>query len=352
MNINSLIGLLAFADLVLTIFIILVPLVALTVFIIVVVPVDVWFRCLISGIYVGIIRLIGMRFRGVDVKLVIDSFIYARKAGIDIEVETLERHYMAGGRVKNVVEALIAANSSQEIDLSQKQAMAIDLSGRDVARAVKETVKPKVIETPIISAVAKDGIELKVKARVTVRTNLERIIGGAGEETIKSRVGEGIVTTVGFADSYSDVLQNPEKISKRLIEGRQSLDNGTAYNIISVNIKDIDVGENIGARLKIKEAERDKQIAQAKAEERRARARAVEREMKARTEFMKAKLLDAETVVPSAISEAFKSGKIGVMDYYRMQNVISDTNMRNAIGGTDNPRLSTNKSSGSNSGDK
>ncbi|MFW6025985.1 MAG: flotillin-like protein FloA [Candidatus Woesearchaeota archaeon] len=345
MRLYSLNSLLGISDAVLLSFIVLVLVIFTIVAVVAVVPIGVWFRCLVSGAYVGMIRLVGMKMRGVDVKLVIDSYIEAKKAGLEITVGSLETHYLAGGRVKKVVEALISSHSAR-ISLTEGQAKGIDLAGRDVVRAVKESVKPKVIETPEISAVAQNGVELKVKAKVTVRTKLDRLIGGAGEETIKSRVGEGIVTTVGSAKDHYDVLQNPDSISKVIQE--QGLDDGTAYQIVSVNIKDIDVGENIGAKLRSREAATKKETEQAKAEAQRAAAIAKEQVMRARSESMRARLLEAESSVPKALAEAFKKGKIGVMDYYRMQNIISDTTMRNSIGGNQDPRIATKKTGSDN----
>ncbi|MGD9901359.1 MAG: flotillin-like protein FloA [Spirochaetales bacterium] len=295
-----------------------------------IVPVKVWFRCLVSGAHVGMGRLIGMRMRGVNTKLITESYISAKKAGLNLSIAELETHYMAGGNVDKVVWALISAHSAK-LSLSTELAKAIDLAGRDVQKAVEESVTPRVIMTNEISAVAKNGIELKVTARVTVRTNLERLIGGAGEQTIISRVGEGIVTTVGSAETHEQVLQNPDAISAVIQE--KGLDDGTAFQIISVDIADIDVGRNIGADLQTFRAEADKIIAQAKAEERKAEAIALEHEMRAMSESMRSKLLEAESNVPKALAEAFKDGKIGVMDYYKMQNLISDTTMRNALGG-------------------
>lgn len=302
-----------------------------------VVPINVWFRCLISGAHVKMSRLMGMKLRRINMNMVIDAYIKAKKAGLPVTVNELETHYLAGGNVDKVVLALISANSAR-ISLSSAQAKAIDLAGRDVQRAVTESVKPKVIETPLISAVAQNGVELKVKAKVTVRTNLNRLVGGAGEDTIISRVGEGIVTTVGSASTHKDVLQNPDAISAVIQE--KGLDDGTAFQILSIDIADIDVGRNIGADLQAEQAEADKVIAQAKAEERSAEARAAEQEMRALTERMRSKVLEAEADVPKALAKAFHDGKIGVMEYYKMQNLISDTEMRNAFGGKKNNKVS------------
>ena len=292
------------------------------------VPVGVWFRCLVSGTHVGIFKLIGMKLRKVNVNMVVDSYINARKAGLDIDINDLETHAMAGGNVNSVVAALISAHSAK-IDLPVDVAKAIDLAGRDVLKAVKDSVTPKVIKTPVISAVAKNGIELRVLAKVTVKTNLNKLVGGAGEETIISRVGEGIVTTIGSTETYQEVLENPDSISKVILE--KGLDDGTAFQILSIDIADIDVGNNIGAELKKSRAQAEKEIAQAKAEERKAMAIAQEQEMRARVQAMRANVVEAEAKVPVAMAEAFKNGKLGVMDYYRLQNIQADTNMRNSL---------------------
>lgn len=305
-----------------------------------VVPLRIWLRCLVSGAYISIGRLLGMKMRNVNLKLIVDSYISAKKAGIDIHVSELETHYLAGGNVDKVVGALIAANSAR-ITLPIAKAKAIDLAGRDVKKAVEEYVTPRVIVTPEISAVAKDGIELKVKARVTVRTSLERLVGGAGEKTIISRVGEGIVTTVGSAETHGDVLQNPDAISGVVQE--KGLDDGTAFEILSVDIADIDVGRNIGADLRSFQAESDKKIAQAKAEERKAEAIAMEQEMRAESEKMRAQVLRAEAEVPKALADAFKNQKIGVMEYYKLQNLMSDTAMRNALSGKEDMKTTPKK---------
>lgn len=277
-------------------------------------------------------RLVGMRLRKIKIGMIVDSYIKAKKAGLDINIAELETHYLAQGDVVKVVNALISAHSAN-IDLKIKTAMAIDLAGRDVLNAVKVSVNPKVIETPVVSAIAKDGIELRAKAKVTVRANISRLIGGAGEETIIARVGEGVVTTVGSAVSHKELLENPDRISRTVLD--KGLDSGTAYEILSIDIADIDVGRNIGAQLQMDQAEADKRIAQAKAEERRALAVAREQEMKAKTQEMRASVVAAEAEVPKAISEAFRSGRLGIMDYYNMQNIQADTAMRNAIGGMD-----------------
>lgn len=293
-----------------------------------IVPLRTWFRCLVSGTYIGMTRLIGMKFRRVNVDLVVDAYINAKKAGLDININELETHAMAGGNVGSVVSALISAHSAK-INLSADTAKAIDLAGRDVLKAVKESVTPKVIKTPKISAVAKNGIELTVLAKVTVKTNLNKLVGGAGEETIISRVGEGIVTTIGSASSHEDVLENPDLISQVVLD--KGLDDGTAFQILSIDIADIDVGNNIGAQLKKMEAQAEKEIAEAKAAERKAMAIASEQEMKAKTQAMRANVVEAEAEVPKAIASAFQSGKLGVMDYYRIQNVMADTEMRKNI---------------------
>ena len=279
--------------------------------------------------------LIGMRFRRVRPSRIVDPMIKATKAGLELSIDKLEAHYLAGGNVDTVIDALIAAQRAN-IYLEFEQAAAIDLAGRDVLEAVQVSVNPKVIETPIISAVAKDGIEVKVKARVTVRANIERLVGGAGEETIIARVGEGVVTTVGSSVSHKEVLENPDKISKTVLE--KGLDSGTAFEILSIDIADVDVGRNIGAQLQTDQAEADKKIAQAKAEERRAMAIAQEQEMKARVVEMKAKVVEAESKVPLAIAQAFSQGNLGVMDYYNMKNIMADTSMRESISQS-NPSL-------------
>lgn len=296
------------------------------------VPLKLWFLALISGARVSMSYLVAIRLRKVPVKLVVETYIRARKAGLQLKVDDLSNHYMAGGNISNVVNALISAHSAN-IALNFGTAKAIDLAGRNVFDAVRVSITPKVIETPIVAAIAKDGIELRTKARVTVRTNISRLIGGAGEDTIIARVGEGIVTTVGSAIAHTEVLENPDNISKTVLQ--KGLDSGTAFEILSIDIADIDVGRNIGAQLQMDQAEADKRIAQAKAEERRAMAVAKEQEMKAKTQEMRAEVVAAEAEVPKALAEAFRKGNLGVMDYYNMQNVIADTQMRNAIGSTD-----------------
>lgn len=298
-----------------------------------VLPIRIWFRALVSGVKVSMARLIGMKWRGVKVATIVDAYISAMKAGLDVSIDELETHVLAKGDAIKVVNALISAHSAN-IQLAPETARAIDLAGRDVLNAVKVSVNPKVIETPGISAIAKDGIELRVKARVTVRANITRLIGGAGEDTIIARIGEGIVTTVGSADSHKDVLENPDQISKTVLN--KGLDNGTAFEILSIDIADIDVGRNIGAQLQMDQAEADKRIAEAKAEERRAMAVALEQEMKAKSQEMRANVIAAEAEVPKAMATALREGKLGVLDYYRMQNIQADTAMRNSLtGGTE-----------------
>lgn len=291
--------------------------------------ISLWVQALVSGARVGLFNIVFMRFRKVPPKLIVNSKIMAVKAGLDFSTDSLESHFLAGGNVSRVVQALIAADKAN-IELEFNRAAAIDLAGRDVLEAVQMSVNPKVIETPLIAAMAKDGIQLKAISRVTVRANIDRLVGGAGEETILARVGEGIVTTIGSADTHKLVLENPDMISKRVLE--KGLDAGTAYEILSIDIADVDVGKNIGAELETDRAEADKKIAQAKAEERRAMAFAVEQEMKARVEEMRAKVVEAEARVPLAMANAFDKGNLGVMDYYRMKNIEADTDMRDKIG--------------------
>lgn len=292
------------------------------------VPLRLWISALASGVKVSIGQLIGMRIRKVVPSRIVNPMIKATKAGLSLPINKLEAHYLAGGNVDRVVNALIAAQRAG-IPLDFERACAIDLAGRDVLNAVQMSVNPKVIETPVIAAIAKDGIELRAKARVTVRANIDRLVGGAGEETIIARIGEGIVTTVGSALSHKEVLENPDSISRTVLS--KGLDAGTAFEILSIDIADVDVGRNVGAQLQIDQAEADKRIAQAKAEERRAMAVAQEQENVAEVQGMRAKVIEAEAEVPRAIAAAFREGKLGVMDYYNMQNVISDTEMRNAI---------------------
>ena len=277
---------------------------------------------------VGILQLVGMRIRKVIPSRIVNPLIKATKAGLNVSINKLEAHYLAGGNVDRVINALIAAQRAG-IPLDFEKACAIDLAGRDVLNAVQMSVNPKVIETPVIAAVAMDGIELRAKARVTVRANIDRLVGGAGEETIIARIGEGIVTTVGSSASHKEVLENPDLISRTVLN--KGLDAGTAFEILSIDIADVDVGRNVGAQLQIDQAEADKRIAQALAEERRAMAVAQEQENIAAVQGMRARVIEAEAEVPKAIAAAFREGKLGVMDYYNMQNVISDTEMRNAI---------------------
>jgi uncharacterized protein YqfA (UPF0365 family) len=287
-----------------------------------------WIQALVSGAKVGLINIIFMRFRKVPPKLIVESKIMAVKAGMEIPTDSLESHFLAGGNVSRVVQALIAADKAN-IELTFNRAAAIDLAGRDVLEAVQMSVNPKVIETPIVAAMAKDGIQLKAISRVTVRANIDRLVGGAGAETILARVGEGIVTTIGSAETHKKVLENPDMISKTVLS--KGLDAGTAYEILSIDIADVDVGKNIGAELETDRAEADKKIAQAKAEEKRAMAFAQEQEMKARVQEMQAKVVEAEAQVPLAMAEAFRSGNLGIMDYYKMKNVAADTRMRDQI---------------------
>lgn len=284
---------------------------------------------MVSGAHIPAHKLVAMKLRNVDVSLIVNNYINAIKAGVKITVGDLETHFMAGGNIERVVDALIMAHGAK-INLTVANAKAIDLANRDILQAVQNCVTPVVITTPPISAVACDGIELIIKVRITLQSNIEKLIGGAGEATIQARVGEGVVTVVGSSKNHQLVLENPDMISKAILS--KGLDKGTAYEILSVDVADIDIGRNVGAKLQAERAEADVQIANARAEERRAMAIASEQEMKARTQEMKAKLLSAESEVPKAISMAFKSGNIGVMDYYRMQNIQADTTMRNSIG--------------------
>lgn len=296
------------------------------------VPVMLWISALASGVKVSIITLIAMRLRRVVPSRIVNPQIKATKAGLGLSINQLESHYLAGGNVDRVVNALIAAQRAN-IPLQFERAAAIDLAGRDVLNAVQMSVNPKVIETPSVSAVAKDGIEVIVKARVTVRANIDRLVGGAGEDTIIARIGEGIVSTVGSSYSHKAVLENPDSISRTVLE--KGLDAGTAFEILSIDIADVDVGKNIGAILQTEQAEADKKIAQAKAEERRAMAVAQEQENKAKVVEMEAKVVEAESQVPIAMSEALRSGKLGVMDYLNMKNIEADTSMRSSLGSPD-----------------
>ncbi|MBR2672598.1 MAG: flotillin-like protein FloA [Mogibacterium sp.] len=291
-------------------------------------PIGLWITALASGVHVSIFTLIAMRIRKVNPFRIVRPLIKTTKAGIRLPVNALEAHYLAGGDVDKVTDAIIAANNAG-INLDFGRACAIDLAGRDVLDAVRMSVNPKVIETPAIAAIAKNGIELRAKARVTVRANIERLIGGAGEETIIARVGEGIVTTIGSSETHEAVLENPDLISQTVLA--KGLDKGTAFQILSIDIADIDVGRNIGAQLQIDQSEADKRIAQAKAEERRAMAVAQEQENKASIQAMRAKVIEAEAEIPKATAEALRNGNIGVMDYYKLQNIQADTQMRNNI---------------------
>ncbi len=292
------------------------------------IPIGLWISALAAGVKVNIFNLVGMRLRRVNPSTIVPAMIKSHKAGLNLGSDQLEAHYLAGGKVSRVVDALIAAERA-EIDLSFEKAAAIDLAGRDVLKAVQMSVNPKVIQTPVVAAVAMDGIQVMATARVTVRANIDRLVGGAGEDTILARVGEGIVTTVGSADAHTKVLENPDTISKTVLQ--KGLDSGTAYEILSIDIADVDVGKNIGAELQTDQAEADKEIAQAKAEERRAMAIAEEQEMKARVQEMQAKVVEARADVPKALAEALKSGNMGVMDYMNYQNIQSDTDMRESI---------------------
>ncbi len=292
------------------------------------VPVGLWFSALVSGVRIPLLQLILMRWRKVPPSVIVRAMIEATKAGIPLNRNELEAHFLAGGRVEKVVHALVSANKAN-IDLSFKVATAIDLAGRDVFEAVQMSVNPKVINTPPVAAVAKDGIQLICKARVTVRANIKQLVGGAGEETVLARVGEGIVSSIGSAESHKSVLENPDNISRVVLQ--KGLDAGTAFEILSIDIADIDVGKNIGAALLMDQAEADKNIAQAKAEERRAMAVAHEQENIALAQEMRARVIEAEAEVPKAIAEAFRNGNLGIMDYYRMKNIDADTRMRDSI---------------------
>ncbi len=315
-----------------TLYVLLGIFVVLIVLMFAIVPIKTWFVALVSGAHVSMARLIGMKMRRIKVAPIVDAYIMARKAGITVDISELETHQLAGGDIQKVINALISAHSAK-INLPVDLAKAIDLAGRDVNLAVRNSVTPKVMETDWIGAVAKDGIELKVKVRITVRVNIARLVGGAGDDTILARVGEGIVTTVGSAETHTEVLENPDFISQKVLD--KGLDTGTAYEILSIDIADIDVGKNVGADLMKDSAEAKKVIAQAEAEERRAMAAAHEQEMKAKTQEMQAMVLAAQAEVPKAMAEAIKNGKMGVMDYYKIQNLTSDTAMRNAIAGVD-----------------
>jgi uncharacterized protein YqfA (UPF0365 family) len=314
-----------------TVIVLILAVVGLILFFFVFSALSLWIQALISGAHVGLLNIVFMRFRKVPPKLIVEAKIMAVKAGIDISTDSLESHYLARGNVQRVVQALIAADKAN-IALDFKRAAAIDLAGRHVLEAVQMSVNPKVIDTPRVAGVAKDGIQLTAISRVTVRANIDRLVGGAGEETILARVGEGIVTTIGSAVTHKLVLEKPDMISKTVLE--KGLDAGTAFEILSIDIADVDVGKNIGAVLETDRAEADKKIAQAKAEERRAMAIAAEQEMKAKTQEMRAKVVEAEAQIPLAMSEAFKKGNLGIMDYYRMKNIMADTSMRDSISGS------------------
>ncbi|MBN8703886.1 MAG: flotillin-like protein FloA [Bacteroidetes bacterium] len=292
------------------------------------VPVGLWFSALLSGVRISLLQLIFMRWRKVPPSIIVNAMINSSKAGLNLTRDELEAHFLAGGHVQKVVNALISADKAN-IPLEFKAATAIDLAGRDVFEAVQMSVNPKVINTPPVAAVAKDGIQLIAKARITVRANIKQLVGGAGEETILARVGEGIVTSIGSALSHKQVLENPDSISKVVLA--KGLDSGTAFEILSIDIADIDVGLNIGAKLQMDQANADKNIAQAKAEERRAMAIASEQEMKSKAQEARAKVIEAEAEVPKAMAEAFRNGNLGIMDYYKMQNIQADTEMRDSI---------------------
>jgi len=302
------------------------------------VPFFLWISAQVSGVRISLMQLMLMRIRKVPVSTIVQAMIEAHKAGLhEVTRDALEAHYLAGGNVEKVVHALVSA-SKANIDLGFKMATAIDLAGRDVFQAVQMSVNPKVIDTPPVTAVAKDGIQLIAKARVTVRANIKQLVGGAGEDTVLARVGEGIVSSIGSSESHKQVLENPDSISKLVL--RKGLDSGTAFEILSIDIADIDIGKNIGAALQIDQAQADKNIAQAKAEERRAMAIALEQEMKAKAQEARAKVIEAEAELPKAMAEAFTNGNLGIMDYYRMKNVQADTNMRDMIA---NPQANNTK---------
>ena len=302
------------------------------------IPFGMWIRALASGVHISFGSLIGMRVRRIKPERLVYPLIKATKAGLDLNITQLETHFLAGGNVDKVINALIAAQRAN-IPIAFEKACAIDLAGRDVFEAVQMSVTPKVIETPVVAAIAKDGIELRAKARVTVRTNIERLVGGAGEETVIARVGEGIVTTVGSAETHKQVLENPDSISRTVLS--KGLDAGTAFEILSIDIADVDVGRNVGAQLLMDQAEADRRIAQAKAEERRAMAVAHEQEMKASVQEMRAKVVEAEAEVPKAMAAALRDGKLGVLDYYKMKNTIADTDMRESIAKASAPQSSS-----------
>ena len=313
---------------------ILVVAIIIIAFILSFVPIGLWISAIAAGVKVGIFTLVGMRLRRVKPKRVIEPMIKAHKAGIQLKTNQLESHFLAGGNVDRVVDALIAAQRA-DINLTFERCAAIDLAGRDVLEAVQMSVNPKVIETPFIAGVAVDGIEVKAKARITVRANIERLVGGAGEETIIARVGEGVISTIGSSNKHAEVLENPERISQTVLS--KGLDAGTAFEILSIDIADVDIGKNIGADLQTEQAVADKNIAQAKAEERRAMAVAQEQEMKARVQEMRAKVVEAESRVPLAFAKAIEDGNISASDYYNLKNVEADTSMRDSINKMTNP---------------
>ena len=295
------------------------------------VPFFLWISAIVSGVRISLVQLFLMRIRKVPARVIVQAMIEAHKAGLsEVNRDDLEAHFLAGGNVEKVVHALVSA-AKANIDLGFKMATAIDLAGRDVFQAVQMSVNPKVIDTPPVTAVAKDGIQLIAKARVTVRANIRQLVGGAGEDTVLARVGEGIVSSIGSSESHKQVLENPDSISKLVL--KKGLDSGTAFEILSIDIADIDIGKNIGATLQIDQAQADKNIAQAKAEERRAMAIALEQEMKAKAQEARAKVIEAEAQVPQSIAEAFRAGNLGIMDYYKIKNIESDTNMRDSIAG-------------------
>ncbi|MCX2743421.1 flotillin-like protein FloA [Mangrovivirga sp. M17] len=299
-----------------------------------------WLSALLSKVYINLFQLFFMRLRKVPPSVIVNAMITSSKAGLSLTRDELEAHYLAGGNVPQVTNALISADKAN-IALDFQQAAAIDLAGRDVFEAVQTSVNPKVINTPSVAAVAKDGIQLIAKARVTVRANIKRLVGGAGEETILARVGEGIVTSIGSAKTHKEVLENPDNISKLVLE--RGLDAGTAFEILSIDVADIDVGDNIGAKLQIDQANADLKVAEARAEQRRAMAVAVEQEMKAKAQEMQARVIEAEAEVPKAMAEAFRQGNLGIMDFYKMKNIQSDTDMRNSIAGPDDSRKDKDK---------
>ena len=321
-------------------FIIIIACIILLIFFLWMVPIGLWFTALVNGVHVSLVQLILMRWRKVPPGTIVNALITGTKAGIKLNRDQLEAHYLAGGHINPVVNALISAEKAN-IPLDFKAATAIDLAGRNILEAIQTSVNPKVINTPPVAAVAKNGIQLIAKARVTVRTNIKQLVGGAGEETIIARVGEGIVTAIGSADNHKQVLENPDSISKVVLT--KGLDSGTAFEILSIDIADIDVGKNIGAILQMDQANADKNIAQAKAEERRAMAVALEQENKAKAQDARAKVILAEAEVPLALADAFRNGNLGVMDYYRLQNIKADTQMRESISRPNNSNTPNNK---------